>query len=254
MKVITYNINGIRSAQKVGFEGWLKIVQPDILCLQEVKALPNQIDLLEIEAMGYFCNFHPAQKKGYSGVAVFSKLQPKNISTKIGVEEIDNEGRIIQVDFENYSVVSAYFPSGASGLERHFYILEFLNAFQNYISQLIKVQPNLIICGDLNICHQLKDIYDPIGLMQASGFLQEERDWLTDFLAIGFVDAFRAFNPNPHQYTWFSYMANAKQKNLGWRIDYILISKALERKLENAIILKSAPYSDHCPVVANLMT
>ena len=254
MKVITYNINGIRSAQKVGFEEWLAAANPEILCLQEVKALPSQIDLTKIEGMGYTCNFHPAQKKGYSGVAVFSKMQPKNMSTKIGVEEIDHEGRIIQVDFENYSVISAYFPSGASGLERHYYKLSFLKAFENYMRALLQTQPNLIICGDLNICHQLKDIYDPIGLMQASGFLQEERDWLTNFLEIGFVDTFRVFNPNPHQYTWFSYMAGAKQKNLGWRIDYILVSKALEHKLENAIILKSATYSDHCPVVANLLT
>lgn len=249
IKILTYNINGIRAVLKKGFLTWLQQTNADVIGLQEIKATADKIPVKDFEDLGYHCYFHPAKKPGYSGVAILSKQKPINIIEGIGNPKFDDEGRVIIAEFETFSFLSAYFPSGASSFERHEYKQEFLA----YFFEFVKTYPkNLIIGGDLNICHQLIDIYDPVGLMQASGFLQTERKWLSYLLDLGFTDTFRMFNQEPHNYTWFSYMAGAKQRNLGWRIDYLLTNKNLIPKVKNCLILKEVNFSDHCPVMLTL--
>lgn len=251
-KIISYNVNGIRAAVKKDLIDWLDATEPDILCLQEIKAMPEQIDQEIHDRLHYHTYWYPAEKKGYSGVAIFSKEKPKNVEYGCGIEVYDYEGRVIRADFEEYSVISVYMPSGSSGDLRQGFKMQWLEDFQNYIDQLKKEVPNLIICGDYNICHKPIDIHNPIRLANTSGFLPEEREWVSCFIESGFIDAFRYFNQEPHQYSWWSYRANARNKNLGWRLDYTMVSKSLESKMKNASILQSAFHSDHCPVVLEM--
>lgn len=250
--LITYNINGIRAVLRKDFSTWLERANPDIVCLQEIKAKANQFDVAIFEELGYHVYLHSAQKLGYSGVALFSKKKPNYIEYGCGIEIIDFEGRIIRADFNNYSVMSVYFPSGSSGEKRQIFKFEFLEKFQNYINNLKKEIPNLIISGDYNICHKEIDIHNPSRNSNTSGFLQEERDWITNFLSEGFIDSFRFFNKNPHNYSWWSYRANARAKNLGWRIDYNMVSESLRDKLKSSKILSNIIHSDHCPVLLEL--
>ena len=252
MKIISYNVNGIRAALKKGFIEWLKSANPDVICLQEIKAQEDQLDLSVFEAAGYAHNYwFSAQKKGYSGVAILSKTKPNNIVFGTGIESMDFEGRNIRADFDGVSVMSLYLPSGTN-LARLEHKLEYMDLFQDYINTLKKDVPNLIICGDYNICHEAIDIHDPVRNKNVSGFLPEERAWMSQFLKNGFVDAFREFNTEPHNYSWWSYRANSRANNKGWRLDYTLVSQSLQEKLKRAVILSEAVHSDHCPVLVEL--
>ena len=252
MKIITYNVNGIRSAMSKGLIDWMKTENPDVLCIQETKASPDQVGVFEFEEMGYHHYWHPAQKKGYSGVAIFTKTQPDHVQIGCGIKKYDDEGRVIRADFGDLSVMSVYHPSGSSGDERQAFKMNWLSDFQVYINELKEKRPNLIISGDFNICHKAIDIHNPKSNANTSGFLPEEREWMEQFVNSGFIDTFRKFNPQPHEYSWWSYRANARAKNLGWRIDYNMASRKLEDKLESSIILADVVHSDHCPVVLNL--
>ena len=249
---ITYNINGLRAAINKGWLGWLKSVDPDVVCLQETKVHPEQIDLGDFDKLGYKTYWHSAEKKGYSGVAIFSKTEPDHVEYGCGIEKYDKEGRIIRADYGNFSVMSCYFPSGTTGDHRQEFKMQFLADFQGYINELKKERPNLLISGDVNICHEAIDIHNPERNKNTSGFKPEERAWMSQFLASGFIDTFRYLNKEPHNYTWWSYRAAARKKNLGWRIDYHLISKSLEPKLKRSVILADAVHSDHCPSLIEL--
>lgn len=252
MKIISYNVNGIRAALRKGFIDWLKSANPDVICLQEIKAQIDQLDLSVFEKAGYRYNYwFSAQKKGYSGVAILSKTEPSKVVFGTGIESMDFEGRNIRADFEGVSIMSLYLPSGTN-LARLKHKLEYMDLFQNYIDKLKKEIPNLVICGDYNICHEAIDIHDPVRNKNISGFLPEERSWMSNFLNNGFVDAFREFNSEPHNYSWWSYRANSRQNNKGWRLDYTLITKPLQEKLKRAVILSEAMHSDHCPVLVEL--
>jgi exodeoxyribonuclease-3 len=252
MKIISYNVNGIRAAITKGFLDWLHHANPDVICLQEIKATQDQIPVDEITKAGYpFQYYFSAQKKGYSGVAILSKIEPKNVVYGTGIEHMDFEGRNLRVDFDGISVMSLYLPSGTN-IERLEHKFKFMDDFQDYVQNLKKDCPNLVIGGDYNICHQAIDIHDPIRNATVSGFLPEERAWIDGFMKNGFVDSFRVFNQEPHQYSWWSYRANARNNNKGWRIDYLLVSKNMKDQLKRAYILPEAKHSDHCPVVLEI--
>lgn len=248
-KIISYNVNGIRAAIGKGWLEWLKSTDPDIICLQEIKATPEQIGVIEFETMGYHHYWYPAQKKGYSGVAILSKIKPTHVEYGCGIKEYDEEGRVLRADFGDVSVMSVYMPSGSSGDERQAFKMKWCDDFQQYINKLKKKHPKLIISGDYNICHKPIDIHNPVSNAKSSGFLPEEREWIDGFMKSGFVDSFRHFNPEPHQYTWWSYRTNSRAKNLGWRIDYHLVTDNLRQQLKRAIILPEAKHSDHCPIL-----
>lgn len=253
MKIITYNVNGIRSAISKNWLSWLQAANPDVICLQEIKASPDQlVDLFLLEQMGYEHYWYPAQKKGYSGTAIFTKKTPKHVEYGCGESLYDSEGRILRVDFDECSVISSYFPSGSSGDIRQEFKYKFLDDFQNYIDKLKVQLPKLVISGDYNICHKPIDIHNPKSNANSSGFLPQEREWMENFVNSGFIDSFRHFNQEPHMYTWWSFRAGARGKNLGWRIDYNMVSKPLEGHLKHAMILPDAIHSDHCPVVLDL--
>ncbi len=249
MKLITYNVNGIRAAFTKDFLGWLQVANPDIICLQESKAGNDQIDIESLEKIGYKSYWHSAQRKGYSGVGIATKLAPNNIIYGCGIEQYDNEGRIIRADYDGFSVISVYVPS-ASNIERLDFKMQFCHDFLAYIKNLRKEIPNLIISGDFNICHEAIDIHDPIRLKNVSGFLPMEREWMTDFMnECQLIDTFRFFNQEPDHYTWWSYRQNSRAKNKGWRLDYNFVTDGMKEKISRAVILKEAVHSDHCPVL-----
>tara|TARA_B100001175_G_C19513376_1_gene645476 strand:+ start:2506 stop:3267 length:762 start_codon:yes stop_codon:yes gene_type:complete len=251
LKILSYNVNGIRAALNKGFADWLQATAPDVLCLQEIKAMAEQIDTTKFEDLGYQHHWHSAQKKGYSGVAILTKNNPLHVQEGTGIDHMDFEGRVIRADFENVSVISLYLPSGTN-IDRLEYKLKFMDDFQNYIDTLKKEYPRLVICGDYNICHRAIDIHDPVRNKNVSGFLPEEREWINAFIDSGFLDSFRYLNPEPHQYSWWSYRANARNNNKGWRIDYNLVSENLKDNIRRAYLLPDAKHSDHCPVGVEL--
>lgn len=253
MKIVTYNVNGIRAAMRKDWLGWLKETDADVVCLQEIKATPDQIgDLLLIEQLGYEHYWYPAQKKGYSGTAILTKKTPKHIEYGMGESDYDNEGRVLRADFDDFSVISAYFPSGTTGDIRQGFKYRFLDDFQLYSDKLLLELPNMIVSGDYNICHRAIDIHNPKSNAKSSGFLPEEREWMENFLLSGYTDSFRHHNHDPHHYTWWSYRAGARARNLGWRIDYNMVSKALSGRIKSSRILNDAIHSDHCPVLLEL--
>ena len=253
MKIITYNVNGIRSALGKNWLSWLQAADPDIVCLQEIKASKDQVaDLYILEQLGYEHYWYPAQKKGYSGTAILTKRTPLHVEYGCGDCDYDFEGRIIRADFDDFSVMSTYFPSGSSGELRQAFKYRFLDDFQTYIDNLKVDYPRLVISGDYNICHKSIDIHNPKSNANSSGFLPEEREWFDNFVNSGFIDSFRYFNADPHNYTWWSFRAGARMKNLGWRIDYNMVSQELATKLKRAAILCDAVHSDHCPVLLEL--
>lgn len=251
-KFLSYNVNGIRAAMTKDWINWLKSVNPDVVCLQETKAQPDQLDVSVFEQLGYKTYWFSAQKKGYSSVAIFSKTEPDHVEYGCGIPKYDDEGRILRADFGDFSVLSCYFPSGSSGEDRQDFKMEFLADFQPYIDNLKKTRKKLLISGDVNICHEAIDIHNPISNKNSSGFLPEERAWVTGFLKTGFVDTFRHLNKEPGNYTWWSYRFSARKKNLGWRIDYHLISDNLLPQLKKSEILADAVHSDHCPILLEL--
>lgn len=252
MKIISYNVNGIRAALKKDFVGFLKEENPDIVCLQETKANKEQVELDEIEALGYETYWFSAQKKGYSGVAIFTKIKPDQVIYGMGIEEYDFEGRMIRADFGDITLICSYFPSGTTGGPRQEFKEAYLKDVQIFTNELKKERPNIILCGDYNICHTDIDIHNPKKQQKTSGFLPHERQWVSDFLSSGFVDSFRAFNPDPHHYSWWSYRAGSRVKNLGWRIDYHMVTEALADRMKSASILSQAVHSDHCPIVLEI--
>lgn len=249
-RIITYNLNGIRSAMSKGWLDWVKITNPDVICVQEIKAQTEQLNMEDFTNAGYYHYWYPAQKKGYSGVAIFSKEKPAHVEYGCGFN--DEEGRVLRADFGDVSVMSVYMPSGTSGDERQDFKMKWLASFEAYINELKVKRPNLIICGDYNICHRAIDIHNPISNANSSGFLPEEREWIDNFMNSGFIDSLRHFNKDPHNYTWWSFRANARAKNLGWRIDYNLVSAPLEKAMKHAHIMPDAKHSDHCPCVLEI--
>lgn len=252
MKIISYNVNGIRAAITKGFLDWLQQANPDVICLQEIKATEDQIPTEAITAAGYpFQYYFSAQKKGYSGVAILSKTEPKNVVFGTGIPEMDFEGRNLRADFDDFSVMSLYLPSGTNS-DRLDHKFKYMDDFQLYIDALKVDIPNLIIAGDYNICHETIDIHDPIRNATVSGFLPSERKWIDGFMKSGFIDSFRHFNKEPHHYSWWSYRANARNNNKGWRIDYHMVSEPMRERLKRAVILPEAKHSDHCPILVEI--
>ena len=247
MKIISYNVNGIRAAINKGFIDWLRESNTDVICIQETKANKEQVEINLLEKIGYHNYWFSAQKKGYSGVAIFSKKPPNNVIYGTKINHIDYEGRVIQVDYDELSIISLYLPSGTN-IDRLEYKFKFMKDFKEYIDDLKIRYPKLIICGDYNICHKKIDIHDPIRNKNVSGFLPEERQWLDKFINSGFIDSFRHLNSEPHNYSWWSYRANSRVNNKGWRIDYALVSESLKKNINNSFILNSVKHSDHCPV------
>lgn len=248
MKIISYNLNGIRAAVTKGLYEWLKQEQPDILCIQETKAQPEQIDEVEFKRLGYKCYWFSAKKKGYSGTGIVTKLTPKHVEYGMGIEKYDDEGRMIRADFDDFSVISVYHPSGTSGDERQAFKMQWLEDFSTYVETLRKDLPKLIINGDFNICRLWIDINNPEKHEETSGFLPEEREWFQRFVDLGYVDSFREFCDEANQYSWWSFRGGCYQKNLGWRIDYNMVTYNLKDQLRSAFIRPALRYSDHCPV------
>ena len=248
LNIISYNVNGIRSAISKGFWEWLDTEKPDIVCLQEIKALVSDVPVLELEALGYRHCWFSAQKKGYSGVATFSKTDPDQIVTGCGISDYDLEGRILRTDFGDWTLLNCYFPSGTTGDARQGFKMKFLDDFLGYVQELKKERPQLIIVGDYNIAHNDIDIHDPKGNKNSSGFLPEERAWMTRWLESGFKDAFRYRNPDMVEYSWWSFRAGARGNNKGWRIDYQCVTDNIADKIVSVRQLTDVLHSDHCPV------
>jgi len=251
MKIISYNVNGIRAAINKGFIDWLAIANPDVICLQEIKAMEEQLDLSLFENAGYNFNYwYSAQKKGYSGVAILCKKEPTNIEYGIGIKSMDFEGRNLRVDFGDLSIMSMYLPSGTNDARLNFKF-NYMDEIKEYLSALRASRPNLVVCGDYNICHQEIDIHNP-KMKGVSGFLPEERQWLGEFVDSGFIDSFRHLNPELQQYSWWSYRANARANNKGWRLDYAMVTRPLKKMIKRAVILTEAVHSDHCPILLEI--
>ena len=253
MRIISYNVNGIRAAIKKGFIDWLKTNPADIICLQETKATDADINVKQLEELGFHHHWFSAQKKGYSGVAVFTKIKPDKVIVGNGHSESDDEGRVIQLDFGNIRLINAYFPSGTSGDLRQEFKYKWLDEFISYLNKLKKKHPKIILCGDYNIAHREIDIHDPKGNKNSSGFLPAERDWMTKFLESGWVDTFREKHNEPHRYSWWSQrFPSVRLNNKGWRIDYITVTEPLRAQILDADIYPDVKHSDHCPVYLEL--
>lgn len=253
MRIISYNVNGIRAAMNKGLIEWLKTDPADIICIQETKAHRDNVDYKQFTDLGFHDYWYSAQKKGYSGVAVFSKKKADNVILGNGHKESDDEGRVIQLDFGDIRLINAYFPSGTSGDERQGFKYVWLDEFYSYLQELRKTHPKLILCGDYNIAHREIDIHDPKGNKKSSGFLPEERAWMDKFLENGWVDTFRKIHPEPHRYSWWSQrFPSVRLQNKGWRIDYITVTEPLEKKIKDAEIYPDIKHSDHCPVYLEL--
>lgn len=248
MKIISYNVNGIRSAISKGLLEWLSTESPDVFCIQESKAQPEQIDTLAMQELGYHSYIHSAEKKGYSGVCIFAKQEPDLVQAGMERSRYDAEGRVLRADFGDVTVVCVYVPSGTTGDIRQEFKMDFLEAFLKWIKDLRQTRPNVIVCGDYNICHHPIDINHPERQEGVSGFLPEEREWMDRWQDSGMVDSFRVFDQRPEQYSWWSYRAGARRTNAGWRIDYHWVSEPLRSRLTGARIMQEAVHSDHCPV------
>jgi exodeoxyribonuclease III len=228
---------------------WLKTDPADIICLQEIKAEKENVDYEAIEKLGYQTYWYSAEKKGYSGVSIFTRRQPDNLFYGNGIMQSDAEGRVIRADFGDVTLINAYFPSGTTGELRQTYKYQWLDEFMDYLNLLRKERPKIIICGDYNIAHKEIDIHNPVGNKKTSGFLPEERAWLDKFVESGFVDSFRCFKPEPHQYSWWSQrFPTVREQNKGWRIDYFMVTEPLRKSLKGAAIYPDVKHSDHCPV------
>lgn len=248
MKLISWNVNGIRAVAKKGFLDWVKKESPDVLCIQETKAWEEQLDDSLKNIVGYHSFFNQAEKKGYSGVAIYSKQKPINIQKGLGIPEFDNEGRTLIAEFKEFTLFNIYFPNGKQNAERLKYKLDFYEAFQKTAENLLKQSKKIVICGDVNTAHKEIDLARPKENSNVSGFLPEEREWIDRFLSAGFIDTLRIFNQNPEVYTWWDMVTRARERNVGWRIDYFFISENLKKNITNAFTMPDIMGSDHCPV------
>ena len=248
IKIISYNVNGLRSATGKGLLKWLPEENPDILFIQETKIQEDQLDKLAFEYLDYQQYWSFAVKKGYSGVGILTKIKPDFYSPGIKIKKFDDEGRLIRIDIGDITFINSYFPSGTTGDERQAFKMEYLDAIFQFLNDMKSIRKNIIIGGDFNIAHKPIDINHPNRHTKTSGFLPEERAWLDQFLKSGFVDTFRIYNSQPEQYSWWSYRANSREKNLGWRIDYHMATDTLLPRIINAGILQNINHSDHCPV------
>lgn len=249
MKLISWNVNGLRACMTKGFAEYFEAVHADAFCIQETKLQPGQVDF---SPAGYQTYWNSAVKKGYSGTAVFSAREPLSVTYDLGVEEHDQEGRVIAVEYDAFYLVTVYTPNSQRGLTRLAYRMTWEDAFAEYLGRLDRQKP-VIVCGDLNVAHQEIDLKHPKANMQNAGFTQQERDKLTALLAQGFTDSFRSLHPDARdRYTWWSYMANSRSKNVGWRIDYFLVSNRLAPKILRAEIDDGVLGSDHCPILLEM--
>ena len=251
-KIISYNVNGIRAAINKGLLDWMKKVKPGMLCIQETKAQPDQVDLDNFRKLGYIDYWHSAEKKGYSGVLILADGEPDNVVIGMNASDYDSEGRVIRFDFGDISFLNVYIPSGTTGDVRQDFKMKFLDDFLSFLNNLRKDKPNLLVCGDFNIAHKEIDIHNPVSNKKTSGFLPEERAWIDKFLESGFVDTFRHMNPDTVKYSWWSFRSNARSKNLGWRLDYHIVTESLAARIKDAGIMNDAAHSDHCPVWVDL--
>lgn len=248
MNIVSYNVNGLRSALSKGLLDWVREAQPDVLCVQEIKAGREPLDVSGFEALGYHAFLHPAQKPGYSGVATFTKLVPTHVEVGCGTELYDNEGRVLRLDFEGFSVLNVYMPSGTSGAERQTFKVAWLHFFRRYVHQLRAEGRRLVIGGDFNCCQTPIDLHNPKANQNSPGYTPEERQWFKDFLADGFVDTFRHHHGEAvGHYSWWSYRAGSRKRNVGWRLDHWLADAALQPQLTGAGLLPDVVHSDHCP-------
>lgn len=253
LRIVSYNVNGIRAAMNKGLIEWLRTDPADIICVQETKAHKDNVAHASFTELGFHDYWFSAKKKGYSGVAVFSKIKPDHVEYGTGHAVSDDEGRVIQLDFGDIRLINAYFPSGTSGDERQQFKYEWLDEFHTYLEQLKKKHPRLILAGDYNIAHKEIDIHDPKGNKNSSGFLPEERAWMDKLIDSGWVDGFRHFHPEPHRYSWWSQrFPSVRLENKGWRIDYITVTEQLRESLLDAEIYPDVRQSDHCPLYLEL--
>jgi len=251
MNIYSWNVNGIRAIQKKGFIDWVLIEEPDILCIQETKAQEEQLDKELKEIDGYKSYFFSAQKKGYSGVGVYTKVEPISIKN-MNIDEFDNEGRYIELEYENFILINCYFPNSQSEGKRLDYKLRFNEEVKKRCNELVENGKNIILCGDLNVAHKEIDLTNPKRNEKNPGYLPEERNWLTEFLENGYIDVFRQFYPEKIKYTWWSYRFKSREKNIGWRIDYHIVNKSFVDKVEDIEILNDVMGSDHCPIMLKL--
>lgn len=250
-RIISWNVNGLRAIQKKGFVEWLRGSNADCVCLQEVKAEPTQLDAELLEVPGYRLEMYPAVRKGYSGVATYYRQEPLSIE-KLGCGEFDQEGRVMILEYPDFSLLNCYFPNSQEAGARLDYKLAFCAAILEKCRELVLCGKNLVLCGDYNIAHKEIDLARPKENVTSPGFLPEERAWMDVFTSAGFLDTFRMFHPEPEQYTWWSYRARAREKNVGWRIDYHCVNEAFRSRVLGAGILASVTGSDHCPVTVTL--
>jgi exodeoxyribonuclease-3 len=248
MRILSWNVNGMRAVVKKGFFDWLKSESPDVVCLQEVKARTEDLEDSIRNPEGYHAVWNSAQRRGYSGVAVFMKKKPKAVHFGIGIDRFDLEGRVIRIEFQDFDLLNVYFPNGTSGSERLEYKMEFYSAFLEYCEQLRTEGRELVITGDVNTAHKAIDLRNPKANEKNSGFLPEERAWVDKFVSHGYVDSFRVFHPEPDQYTWWSYRFNVRAKNVGWRIDYFFVTEKLMQNVKDSFIQPDVMGSDHCPI------
>ena len=248
MRIFSWNVNGLRAVVKKGFFDWLESEGPDVVCLQEIKARTEDLDEKILNPKGYHAFWNPAERKGYSGVAIFTKKKPVAVHLGLGIERFDCEGRILRIEFKDFDLFSVYFPNGTSGEERLQYKMEFYDAFLDHCEELRGQGRELVITGDVNTAHKPIDLKNPKANQKNSGFLTEERAWVDKFIEHGYVDSFRAFNEDPDQYTWWSYRFNVRAKNVGWRIDYFFVTEGLMKKVKDSFITPEVMGSDHCPI------
>ena len=248
MKILSWNVNGLRAIHKKGFLEWLRQSAPDILCLQETKSHPDQLidDLRQPD--GYHAFWSAAEKKGYSGVGVYSRIKPQKTDTGMGIKRFDCEGRVLMLDYGQFILLNVYFPNGGAGNKRVPFKMDFYDTFLKKCERLRKQGRRLIICGDVNTAHTAIDLARPKENEKNTGFLPEERAWVSKFLEKGYIDTFRHFTPGPGHYTWWDYKTKARERDIGWRIDYIFITPDLLPNLKKALILKQVMGSDHCPI------
>ncbi|EJO5346619.1 exodeoxyribonuclease III [Clostridium botulinum] len=252
MRIYSWNVNGLRAIAKKNFIEWIGEENPDILCIQETKLQENQLEDKIKNIEGYYSYFSFAEKKGYSGVATYTKQEPISVKHGIGIEKFDLEGRILITEFKDFTLLNIYFPNGQRDEERLQYKLEFYEALFNYCDELVKEGKKLVICGDYNTAHNEIDLKNPKANAKTSGFLRIERDWLDKIIERGYTDTFRNMNPDKIKYSWWSYRFKARERNAGWRLDYHFVSNNLLDRVENTEILNEVYGSDHCPVMLEL--